>query len=267
MFGRTTKRTATPGETEVVSAILHATGDPRADRLLAQFTAPGRLMRKVQGARLTCALDLVPSDLRVDVDGELRSRPVVVRDETTQVELTFTLTLIDGFLQELTAEAAAPTWPDLWSINVRELAQAAVGVLQLPSQQPVPVADVLEAVGCGDPVAPDAVTTRLPTTPAALDALVAAQGAELPEGMAQLLLVSDGLVVPPTTVLGAADTTLAEVPDLGRRWSLGFAGASTVFVWDDEAGVLVSDTPADRTSWLIVAPTYPQWISSLLSGR
>jgi hypothetical protein len=268
VFGRTSKRTATPNEAAVVSAILHSSGDPRADRLLRQFTTPKRVLRQVSGPRLLVSLDVVTTDLRVDLDEDLRSAPVRVFDEGSGTALTFTVRLAQGgFLQELAGEAEGASWPELWSVHPTELTTAAVGSLRLPAQQPVPVEDVARAVGAWDLVGAESITTRVPATQVALDELEAAQEAALPPGVPELLLVSDGLVVPPVSVSGVADLYLADVPELGHLWSLGLTGATGVFVWDDDKGVLRSSTPAEPGSWVLVAPTYEDWVRGLLSGR
>jgi hypothetical protein len=267
VFGRTDKRTATPNEAAVVSAILHSCGDPRADRLLRQFTTPKRVVRQVSGSRLLVTLDVVTTDLRVELDEDLRSAPVRVFDEATGTPLTFTVRLAQGgFLQELAGEAEGRSWPELWSVHPPELAMAATGSLRLPAQQPVPVEAVARAVGAWDLVDAGSVTTRVGVTAEALDALEAAQEADLPPGVRELLLVSDGLVVPPVTVFGAGDLYLADVPEVGHRWSLGLTGATGAFVWDDK-GVLASSTPARPGSWVVVAPTYEDWVRDLLAGR
>lgn len=100
------RRTATPDEVAVAAAILQGYGDAASTALLQQFRKQGGIRRTMSGSRLQIAVPFTREDLLVELDRDVESKPVRVRDARTRQRLEFVLTLRrGGFFGSLTGLA------------------------------------------------------------------------------------------------------------------------------------------------------------------
>lgn len=214
-------RRATPAELAVARAILEG-ADRRAVVLLEQFRASRRVERRVEGASMSVTVPWTTEELMVDLDVDVTSDPVRVRDRRSGQMLQFRVHLArGGFFRSLEGRADA-RWPRRWEVDPDELAEAASGALRLPGE--APSAALAEWLGITILDRPG-VVARGPATANAIDALQEREGRALPGQLREFLEVTDGLLVGGWAISGVQDLYVVEL-ESGSYWQIAVGAGS-----------------------------------------
>ena len=215
LFGRRRPSAEENQELQVVAAILAATADPRSRRYYEQV-ARGKRDRRATANGFVVNLESSTVEAP-ELGADVTSNWVSVRDATSGQALEFRVELVRaGVFKSLEGRAPGGAWPKAWQVDGAELAQAAAGKLRLPAmlgggclgdvgQWLGIVADPRLEVSCFEPLGD-----------AGIAAVVAGDGMELPDGVAGLLAITDGLTIGDLRVYGARDLFVADLD--GEQW-------------------------------------------------
>jgi hypothetical protein len=119
------RRGATDAEVAVASAILSSSEDRRAEVLLEQFRRSPRVERRVDGSTIRVTVPWTTGDLMVDLDKDVVSEPVQVRDQRSGRVLRFRVHLARGGFFRCLEGRADGRWPRRWEVDADELVSAA----------------------------------------------------------------------------------------------------------------------------------------------
>jgi len=249
-------------EKAVVAAFLHGSDDERAEPLLRQFSEARRVRRRVSGSTFEVSPESTTEDLLVDLDRDVESETVELRDADTGRLLSFTLTLKrGGFLGSLKGRVEG-TWPSNWAVNHDEARRKAPGALTF-DPEPAEVAEPLAHL-IGVPIdAMRNVRVRRGPRPGDFSQLEQREGAHLPSEVREVLEVSNGMRFGGLSVLGTADVYLVELGDGVERWLVGQGDGESQYLCDIANSVTMLPRPiADLGAVTRVAASYRAWLRS-----
>lgn len=259
---RAGRRVPSAEEQAVVAAILRSSADARAELFLKQFEQ-GPLDRSSAGRAVTVSLRQTTGDLLVDLDHDVLSEAIRLRNEFDGGALEFRVSLRSGgFFGSLMGRADGP-WPRRWRVDAEALAGASIGALTFVPEElgdPQVLADILRI-----PVdAAAKVGRHAPAESEELDRLEKRDSSHLPEGCRELLLISDGLSAGVTSVLGSKDLYVVDLGADRQWWLVGVDHAGTQIVCGDHGVLAFPEPRADLRESRTVASTYLEWVRALV---
>lgn len=260
------RRGATDAEVAVASAILSSSEDRRAEVLLEQFRRSPPVERRVDGSTMRVTVPWTTGDLMVDLDKDVVSDPVQVRDQRSGRVLRFRVHLARGGFFRCLEGRADGRWPRRWEVDADELVSAASGALRLPDD--VSSDALAEWLGRALPHGPGLIVRR-PATTGAIVALGRREELPVPAEVREFLEVTDGMLVGDWAVLGVRDLHVVEVEG-GSYWQVAVGagpGGDRRCLLDPDGGlVIVPFHDAQVGDLEPVGLGFRDWIVGLLVG-
>ena len=260
------RRSATDAEVAVASAILTGSGDRRAEVLLEQFRRSPRVERRVDGSTIRVTVPWTTEDLMVDLDEDVVSDPVQVREQRSEQALWFRVHLARGGFFRCLEGRADGRWPRRWEVDANEVMSAASGALRLPDD--ASSAALAEWLGRALPDGPGLIV-RQPAANGAIVALGRREELPVPGEVREFLEATDGMLVGDWAVLGVRDLHVVEV-DGGSYWQVAVGAGSRDdrrCLLDPDGGLVIVSFHDVRVGDLEpVGLGFREWLAGLLAG-